>query len=59
MSETSRRLLALLRIVERQPAPFGVLGDDAVLDAWFGRRSPIFRTPVDTEGHDTRPRRRH
>lgn len=25
---------------ERAPAPYGVLGDDAVLDAWFGVRSP-------------------
>jgi len=44
MGETARRLLAFLRIVERGPAPFGELGDDAVLDAWFGRRAPA-RTP--------------
>lgn len=41
MCETTQRLLALLRILERAPAPFGVLGDDAVLDAWFGPRSPL------------------
>ncbi|MEU4389532.1 hypothetical protein [Kribbella sp. NPDC023855] len=44
MGETARRLLAFLRIVERGPAPFGELGDDAVLDAWFGRQAPA-RTP--------------
>lgn len=38
-SEIAERLVALLRIVERQ-ASYGVLGDDAVLDAWFGARSP-------------------
>jgi hypothetical protein len=43
MCECCRRLLALLRIVQRDPPPFGVLGDDAVLDAWFGRRCPAFR----------------
>jgi hypothetical protein len=41
MCETTQRLLALLRILERAPAPFGALGDDAVLDAWFGARSPL------------------
>jgi hypothetical protein len=41
MCETTQRLLALLRILERAPAPFGALGDDAVLDAWFGPRSPL------------------
>ncbi|WP_433022625.1 hypothetical protein [Kribbella sp. CA-294648] len=40
MGETARRLLAFLRIVEREPAPFGELGDDAVLDAWFGHHAP-------------------
>ncbi len=38
--DTTQRLLALLRIVERAPAPFGALGDDAVLDAWFGLALP-------------------
>jgi len=41
MCETTQRLLALLRIVERGPAGFGALGDDAVLDAWFGVRSRL------------------
>jgi hypothetical protein len=41
MCETTQRLIALLRILERDPAPFGLLGDDAVLDAWFGSRSPL------------------
>ncbi|MFI7065750.1 hypothetical protein ACIBL3_32460 [Kribbella sp. NPDC050124] len=40
--ETTQRLLALLRILESDPAPFGALGDDAVLDAWFGTRSPVW-----------------
>lgn len=40
-SEVARRLIALLRMVERGPAPFGAVGDDAVLDAWFGVRSPV------------------
>jgi hypothetical protein len=45
MYETAQRLVALLRILERGPAgPLGALGDDAVLDAWFGSRSPLFRT---------------
>lgn len=44
MGETARRLLAFLRIVERGPTQFGELGDDAVLDAWFGPRAPT-RTP--------------
>jgi hypothetical protein len=42
MCDTTQRLLALLRLLERAPAPFGPLGDDAVLDAWFGPRSPVF-----------------
>ena len=41
MCETTQRLVALLRILERAPAPFGALGDDAVLDAWFGPCSPL------------------
>ncbi|MEU4606408.1 hypothetical protein AB0F43_25745 [Kribbella sp. NPDC023972] len=40
--ETTQRLLALLRMLERGPAPFGAVGDDAVLDAWFGPRSPVW-----------------
>jgi hypothetical protein len=42
MCEGCRRLLALLRLVERGAGAFGALGDDAALDAWFGRRSPRF-----------------
>lgn len=42
MCETTQRLVALLRLLERAPAPFGELGDDAALDAWFGVRSPFF-----------------
>jgi hypothetical protein len=45
MCETTQRLLALLRMLERAPAPFGPLGDDAVLDAWFGPRSPLASQP--------------
>jgi hypothetical protein len=48
MCETAQRLVALLRILERGPAgPLGALGDDAVLDAWFGSRSPRFRSTDD------------
>ncbi|WP_344113769.1 hypothetical protein [Kribbella alba] len=42
-SEAARRLIALLRILERGPSGQGVNGDDAVLDAWFGARSPLPR----------------
>jgi hypothetical protein len=45
MCECCQRLLALLRMVERRAAPFGATGDDAALDAWFGRRAPLFRVP--------------
>ncbi|ADB31148.1 hypothetical protein Kfla_2064 [Kribbella flavida DSM 17836] len=40
--EVALRLVALLRIVERDPAPHYAdqLSYDAVLDAWFGIRSP-------------------
>ena len=41
MCATTLRLITLLRILEREPAPFGALGDDAVLDAWFGTSSPL------------------
>ncbi|HET6987184.1 MAG TPA: hypothetical protein VFI00_11240 [Kribbella sp.] len=41
MCETTQRLLALLRIVEQGPGRFDVLGDDALLDAWFGVRSRL------------------
>jgi hypothetical protein len=56
MFDTSRRLLALLRLLEGQAAPFGALGDDALLDAWFGRRSPAFETPADADAPDSRHR---
>jgi hypothetical protein len=39
--ETARRLLALLRIVERSTGPSTVADDDALLDAWFGPHSRI------------------
>ncbi|WP_165949472.1 hypothetical protein [Kribbella turkmenica] len=42
MCETTQRLLALLKLLEIAPTPFGALGDDAVLDAWFGACSPLF-----------------
>lgn len=45
MCETCRRLLALLRMLERSAAPFGDAGADAALDAWFGQRSPLFPLP--------------
>lgn len=38
--ELALRLVALLRIAERGSPLFGVMGDDVVLDAWFGRRAP-------------------
>jgi hypothetical protein len=43
-SEVARRLVALLRILERGTPEYGVLGDDAVLDAWFGVGSPLHPT---------------
>jgi hypothetical protein len=50
MCDTAQRLVALLRLLEREPAPFGVLGDDAVLDAWFGSDStfgpPLHEQPL-------------
>jgi len=52
MCETSQRLVALLRILERGPAPRGALGDDALLDEWFGNKSPLFRS-IDHEPGDT------
>ena len=48
MCATTQRLITLLRILERDAAPFGILGDDAVLDAWFGTRSRL-------AGHTPRP----
>jgi hypothetical protein len=39
--EAARRLIALLRILEWGPSGYSVVGDDAVLDAWFGPRSPL------------------
>ena len=41
MCDTTQRLIALLRILEQGPAPFGMLGDDAMLDACFGHRSTL------------------
>lgn len=37
--EAARRLIALLRIVERTTGPDSVGSDDAMLDAWFGPHS--------------------
>jgi hypothetical protein len=41
MSEAARRLVALLRLLELSPSGDGVDSDDALLDAWFGVRSPL------------------
>ena len=56
MCECCRRLLALLRMIECSTTPFGALGDDAALDAWFGPRSPLFgptthRAELNTDGY--------
>jgi hypothetical protein len=40
-SEAARRLVPLLRILDWGPSEYGVVGDDVVLDAWFGPRSPL------------------
>lgn len=45
MCETYLRLLALGRMIERRSAPFGTIGTDAALDAWFGASSPVFPAP--------------
>jgi hypothetical protein len=48
-ADVARRLLALLRIVERRTTPTTVAEDDALLDAWFG---PHSRRPASvTEVH--------
>jgi hypothetical protein len=41
--EPAWRLVALLRLLEREPVEAG--GEDVVLDAWFGPQSPGSRTP--------------
>ncbi|MGC4942231.1 hypothetical protein [Kribbella sp. DT2] len=44
LCETSRRLLALLRMLERCTASYGadpIDVDGVVIDAWFGRYSPL------------------
>jgi hypothetical protein len=41
--EPAWRLVALLRLVEREPVEAS--GEDVVLDAWFGPNSPGSRTP--------------
>ncbi|MET9268139.1 hypothetical protein [Kribbella sp. NPDC003557] len=43
-------------MIERTATPFGALGDDAALDAWFGARSPLYGRALDradppTEGY--------
>ncbi|MEU4292812.1 hypothetical protein AB0E63_31705 [Kribbella sp. NPDC026596] len=55
MCATTQRLITLLRILEREPAPFGALGDDALLDAWFGTRSPLVGHPQRPEPHEDVP----
>lgn len=47
MCECCRRLRALLQMIERTATPFGALGDDAALDAWFGPRSPLYGPELD------------
>jgi hypothetical protein len=40
--DVARRLVALLRLVEGTSGDLAdVLADDAMLDAWFGSRSPF------------------
>ncbi|GAA1559327.1 hypothetical protein [Kribbella lupini] len=43
MCQVAQRMVALLRIAERHPGPYGAGPDvdDAVLDAWFGLRSSV------------------
>lgn len=55
MYETTQRLLALLRIVEGGPARFDALGDDAVLDAWFGCHSRLAGSIPPLEPHQDAP----
>jgi hypothetical protein len=55
MCATTQRLITLLRILERAPAPFGILGDDAVLDGWFGTRSPLARHTPRPDPHQDVP----
>ncbi|MBB5841027.1 hypothetical protein [Kribbella italica] len=44
--EPAWRLIALLRLVEREPAePVEASGEDVVLDAWFGPNSPGSSAP--------------
>ena len=45
--QVAQRLVALLRMIEHGPAPYGAGPDvdDAVLDAWFGARSGVL--PID------------
>lgn len=54
MCETYLRLLALCRMLEAPAAPFGTIGTDAALGAWFGARSPIFTAR--SEPHTTQLR---
>jgi len=46
-TDVARRLIALLRIVERTAGDHAdVATDDALLDAWFGLRSPAIQPEV-------------
>jgi hypothetical protein len=39
-SEAARQLLPFLRILEHGSTQHGVVGDDALVDAWFGTAPP-------------------
>jgi hypothetical protein len=46
-TDVARRLIALLRIVERTAGDHAdVATDDALLDAWFGLRSPAAQPEI-------------
>ncbi|GAA1594550.1 hypothetical protein GCM10009804_59000 [Kribbella hippodromi] len=43
--ETARRLIALLRLVQRGPASSGTLTDEAMIDDCFGPGAPLPADP--------------
>lgn len=46
-TDVARRLIALLRLVERTAGDHvDVATDDALLDAWFGHRSPLVQPEI-------------
>jgi hypothetical protein len=46
-TDVARRLIALLRIVERTAGEHAdVAADDALLDAWFGMCSPVVQPEI-------------